>query len=310
MKPFLLSYLAAAAKATDVLLPLYQYPGNNGGDWDPIKNALIENPSVQATIVINPYNGPGGDGQGIEDPQYVAGTQALAALPNVRLIGYVHTSTDWGQTRCNVPLEDIKANISKWSTWNDGGVPIKGIFIDEAPVNLENNCLEYMSNLTTFIRDSALQLGGANAFVVFNPGGTGNLLPYYSLGPDLIIALETCFTTPETAGDSYDQCPSTGGYTPYDNAGPGSSIDNLVVPVVNEENLPHTAILVHGFHDTNGPPANLVATTSGVLEQLVTAVVQRGVGATFFNTAGYHSFSDGPASFGAFVSALAASNAA
>ncbi|KAL2162912.1 hypothetical protein VTH06DRAFT_6748 [Thermothelomyces fergusii] len=311
MKLPLLSSLAATAAATDVLLPLYQYPASNGAVWDPIKTALAANPSVQATIIINPNNGPGGAGQGIDDPQYVAGTQALAALPNVRLIGYVHTSTDWGATRCNVPLETIRADISKWSTWVDNGVPISGIFIDEAPADTANDCLNYMQNLTTFIRtDASLHFGGSNAFVVYNPGGTGPALgEYYDLQPDLIVAMETCFTAPAYAGGDYDQCPTSGGYVPYDKAGPGSSIDDILFPAVGAANASRTAVLVHGFHDTNGAPANLAA-SSTVLDQLVGAVVQRGIGATFFNTAGYHTFSDGPASFGAFVSVLASKNAA
>ncbi|AEO56670.1 hypothetical protein MYCTH_2301831 [Thermothelomyces thermophilus ATCC 42464] len=311
MKLVLLCSLAATAMATDLLLPLYQYPASTGGAWDPIKAALAANPSVTATIIINPNNGPGDANQGIDDPQYVAGTKALAALPNVRLIGYVHTSTDWGATRCNVPWSSITADIRKWSTWVDRGVPIGGIFIDEAPADTSNDCVNYMRNLTTFIRtDPALRFGGSNAFVVYNPGGTGPSLPaYYDLQPNLIVALETCFTVPERAGEDYDQCPRAGGYEPYDHAGPGRSIDDVLFPAAGAANAPRTAVLVHGFHDFNGAPANLSATPA-VLDQLVAAVVQRRIGATFFNTAGYHTFEDGPASIGNFMGVLAAKNAA
>jgi hypothetical protein len=110
MKTILLSALAAMAAATDLLLPLYQYPANNGGAWSPIEQALTANPSVTAKIVINPSNGPGyGPNQGINDTQYEAGTKALAPHPNAQLIGYVHTSNDSGLTRCNSPGETSRA---------------------------------------------------------------------------------------------------------------------------------------------------------------------------------------------------------
>jgi hypothetical protein len=44
------------------------------------------------------------------------------------------------------------------------------------------------------------------------------------------------------------------------------------------------------------------------LGELVKAVVQKGVGAAFFNTAGYHAFVDGPASIGAVAEALREAN--
>ncbi|KAG7289360.1 hypothetical protein NEMBOFW57_005727 [Staphylotrichum longicolle] len=289
MKPILLTTLAAAATATDLLLPLYQFPANNGGVWSPIEDALTANPSLTAKIIINPHNGPGGPGEGIDDPQYAAGTKALAAHPNAQLIGYVHTSTDLGATRCNVPWADITAAVRRWSTWVDRGVAIRGIFVDEAPVNTANDCVAYMRNLTDFIRTDPGLRFGARPVVVFNPGGTGQLQAYYDLQPDLIVALETCFTVPERAGGDYDQCPTSGGY--------------------ERANAVRTAVLVHGFHDFNGPAANLSA-TEGVLDQLVKGVVQRGIGATFFNTAGYHTFTDGPASIGTVARVLRTANGA
>lgn len=309
MKPILLTTLAAAATATDLLLPLYQFPANNGGAWSPIEDALTANPSLTAKIIINPHNGPGGPGEGIDDPQYAAGTKALAAHPNAQLIGYVHTSTDLGATRCNVPWADITAAVRQWSTWVDRGVVIRGIFVDEAPVGTANDCVAYMRNLTNFIRTDPGLRFGARPVVVFNPGGTGQLQAYYDLQPDLIVALETCFTVPERAGGDYDQCPTSGGYERYDHDGVGSSIDNVLFPSVGRANAARTAVLVHGFHDFNGPAANLSA-TEGVLDQLVRGVVQRGIGATFFNTAGYHTFTDGPASIGTVAQVLRTANGA
>ncbi|KAK4119192.1 hypothetical protein N657DRAFT_650465 [Parathielavia appendiculata] len=315
MKPILLPILAATAAATDLLLPLYQYPANNGGAWSPIEQAMTANPSLTFKVIINPNNGPGGPGQGIDDPQYAAGTKALASHPNAQLIGYVHTSTDWGATRCNVPWPSITADIKRWATWPARGVAIKGIFIDEAPVNTANDCVAYMRNLTTFLRtdpDVVRAFGTNKPIIVFNPGGVGALQPYYDLQPDLIVALETCFVVPARAGGggTYDdQCSPAGGYERYDHDGVGSSLDNVVFPSVGRANAARTAVLVHGFHDFNGPAANMSATV-GVLGQLIRGVVQRKIGATFFNTAGYHTFTDGPASIGAAASALRAANGA
>ena len=109
MKASLLILFAATTSATSLLLPLYQYPANNGGAWSPITDALAANPSVNFKIIINPNNGPGsGPSQGINDPQYVSGTKVLAAHANAQLIGYVHTSPDGGSTRCAVPVSQRK----------------------------------------------------------------------------------------------------------------------------------------------------------------------------------------------------------
>jgi hypothetical protein len=215
-----------------------------------------------------------------------------------------------GKTRCNVPYANITADIRKWSTWVDAGVAIKGIFVDEAPANTANDCVNYMRNLTTFIRtDPALTARfGARPIVVFNPGGTGTLQPYYDLQPDLIVALETCFTVQAHAGGDYDQCnPADLTYERYDHDGVGSSIKNVLFPNIGEANAARTAVLVHGFHHFNGPMANLSA-TDAVLGQLIRNVEQNGIGATFFNTAGYHTFTDGPASIGRVTELLNAAN--
>ena len=187
-------------------------------------------------------------------------------------------------------------------------MPITGIFIDESPFNTDNDCVAYMRNLTTFIKTDP-SLAFAKRRVVFNPGGIGTLQPYYDMQPDLIAALETCFTVPERATNpDYDGCdPSKGSWERYDHDGVGSSWDNVVLPSVGQANAARTAVLVHGFHDYNGASANLSATAE-VLGELVRGVVQRGVGATFFNTAGYGAFEDGPASIGEVVRLINAAN--
>ncbi|KAK3364373.1 Spherulation-specific family 4-domain-containing protein [Lasiosphaeria hispida] len=301
------SALLAATTATELLIPLYQFPANNGQAWAPIEQAMTENLKLTHKIIINPNNGPGGPGQGIEDPQYVAGSSALASHSNAQLLGYVHTSTDGGTTRCNVPWEQITADIRTWSTWVSKGINIQGIFIDEAPANTANSCVQYMQNLTNFIRNDKSLLF-PQRLVIFNPGGTGTLQPYYDMNPTLIVSLETCFVTPEKARVAFDQCnPEFPNWERYDHDGYGSSIDKVLFPNIGELNAPRSAVLVHGVHDTNGPSANLMVAEE-TLRNMINTVVQRNIGATFFNAAGYHEFSDGPANIVAVARLLNAAN--
>jgi hypothetical protein len=74
---------------------------------------------------INPNNDLG---NGIDNSDYVAGNRGLGSHPKAQMVGYVHTSTDQGLTRCNVPYSQIEADIRTWSTWVSRGIPIQGIF--------------------------------------------------------------------------------------------------------------------------------------------------------------------------------------
>ncbi|KAK3376422.1 Spherulation-specific family 4-domain-containing protein [Lasiosphaeria ovina] len=306
MKWLLTAALAASsAAATDLIVPLYQYPLDNGAVWQPIYDALTSNQNLIAKIIINPDSGPGGPANGINDGWYKTGAQNLASHANAQLFGYVHTSTDGGQTRCSAPYETVVANITRWSDWVAAGVAIQGIFIDEAPASTANDCVAYMRNLTEFIRtDASLRFPGR--LVIFNPGGTGDLQPFYDLKPTLILALETCFIA-ASADPNYDGC--SGSYERYDHAGFGSSIDAVLLPSIGAANAPATAVVVHGFHGSNGDPANLVA-DADTLAGVIRAAVARKIGAVFFNTAWYQQFSDAPATIGAVASLLSAANAA
>lgn len=51
--------LAALGAATDILLPLYIYPSS--GVWDPVYDAISDNPDVTFRVIVNPDSGPGGD---------------------------------------------------------------------------------------------------------------------------------------------------------------------------------------------------------------------------------------------------------
>ena len=304
---FLLEALASFAWATDLLVPLYASPTL----WGPVETAVASNPGLTAKIIINPSSGPG-DFPPRQD--YLDHAKTLSANKNVQLIGYIHTSDDGGATRCQKPIDDLKADIRKWANWNTisgAGISMHGIFIDEAPFDGNNNCTAYMQDLTSFIKEDASLTFSSPRVVVFNPGtpGTGALKPYFSQTPppDIIVALETCFTIPSKAITG-DACPPSGGYEVYDNEGFGGSIDKYFPFDIGTENYGRAGIIVHGFHDTNGPEANFVADQPTLLAE-IKAVVKKGIGAAFFNTMEYNSFDTGPADIGSVAADLTTANA-
>ncbi|KAK7745650.1 hypothetical protein SLS62_009691 [Diatrype stigma] len=279
--------LASAVAATGLFLPLYNAPGTNGAGWTSVQAALASSPNVSATIVINVANGPGTGGPTAD---WIAGGQALAALPNVDLIGYVHS------VRCTRALAEVEADVQAWADWKGQGVGISGIFVDEAPN--DGSCAEdYMALLTAFVRQTA----GLDV-VVYNPGFPATpraLDAYYALQPTFIAALETCFATATNGQDLCD-----GAYTVYDQGGYGTTIDSTLRDWVGEENYARTAVLVHGFHDSNGLYAADDATLSGLLG----AVVERNIGAAVFTTNHWITPDAEPADIGTVVAALAAAN--
>lgn len=106
MKILILSILIAVViAATYLIISLYQGPGDNGQVWTPTLEAITGNSSLTIKVIINPSNDPG---NGISDPQYVAGTKSLAPNSNVQLLGYVRASPGLGKTRCGRPTPTWK----------------------------------------------------------------------------------------------------------------------------------------------------------------------------------------------------------
>lgn len=261
-----LSLLAATATATELLLPLYNGPGADGVDWAPVQEALLSTPDLSASIIINVDSGPGSPSDNSETANWVAGGKLLGDLPNVSLLGYVHCS------RCQRSLEEVQSDVAKWVSWRDDqGINLKGIFIDEAPS--DGNCVDYMSSLTEYIRQSA-----ALEAVVYNPGfptTPHSLDAYYALNPTFISSLETCFATTSNGEDLCD-----GPYTVYDADGYGTTIDSTLKDWVGTEQYSKTAILIHGFHSDNG----MYTASSETLLSALEAVIDRGIGAAVFTT--------------------------
>ena len=285
-----LSLLAGTASATRLLLPLYNDPGTDGQSWSSVQSALSEKSDVEGTIVINVDNGPGDPFSSPAGDNWKAGAGGLGELPNVSLIGYVHV------TRCNRPLEEVKEDVTEWASWNtEQGINIDGIFVDEAPN--ESGCEEYLEELTSHIRYTA-----GLSTVVYNAGfpATPHALDaYYDLEPTFISALETCFAT-ESNGE--DLCDGT--YTVYDAEGYGTTIDSTLREWVGVENYDRTAILVHGFHSTNG----LLEANDETLLGLLEAVAGRKVGAAVFTTNHWVTPDEATADIGTMVELLGEAN--
>lgn len=90
-----------------ILVPLYIYPLPNA--WTPLYSAAESHPELDLYVVINPSNGPG-DGV-LPDTNYAEALGRLTALPNVKVVGYVHCS--YGKR----PAEDIVADVERYRGW-------------------------------------------------------------------------------------------------------------------------------------------------------------------------------------------------
>lgn len=92
-----------------ILLPLYIYPTPTA--WEPLYSAADSHPELDFLAVVNPGNGPGPDI--LPDANYIEALARLTALPNVRLIGYVHCS--YG----NRLLDELVADVSAYRGWTE-----------------------------------------------------------------------------------------------------------------------------------------------------------------------------------------------
>jgi hypothetical protein len=282
------------AAATELLLPLYNEPGTGGSAWAPVRTALAAHPKVSAMVIINVNNGPGSPFGTSQGADWIKAGKALGGLPNVSLLGYVPVNL----TRR--ALKDAEQDVATWASWvSRQGIPIDGIFVDEAPATVNASAVAYMKSLTAYIRKNA----GLD-IVVYNAGfpATVNALDkYFDLDPDYIVGLETCFAK---TSNGKDLCTPAGSYTVYDVNGYGATIKDTLVQWVGTKHFDSTAVLVHGFHGTNG----LYQANNATLSKELQAVVQKGIGAVVFTTNHWLTPAEGPADIGTVVSFLDAAN--
>ncbi|KAF7362125.1 putative cell surface spherulin 4-like protein [Mycena venus] len=268
----LFASITGHVSATGILLPLYIYPSqvfNDGAvNWQPARTAMSSHPSVQWLAVINPDSGPGGTRQpGNADTNYITGVSQLNALPNVRTIGYVHTSFS------TAPMTELQANITTWKNWAtaSSNISVDGIFFDETSADFT-----YLSNATAFAR----QAFGSRPITVVCNFGTAATAQFYTIC-DVVVAFESCLNCPD---------------------GPPYASQSTISANIPSGKQAQAAILVHDFSGTahDGSTAN-----AGLLTQYVDTLVGDGVGWCYFTSAGYDTITTAPATVSALAADVA-----
>lgn len=102
----------AQPKSPFILVPLYIYP--TPVSWEPLFLAAKSFPDLDFLVIVNPGNGPGPDA--LPDANYLTALATLSALPNAKVIGYVHCS--YGQ-RISAAIEKDILTYQGW-TVKDG----------------------------------------------------------------------------------------------------------------------------------------------------------------------------------------------
>ncbi|KAH0279928.1 glycosyltransferase family 4 protein, partial [Aureobasidium melanogenum] len=107
--------------------------------WQPLYDALNNNPQVTFDIIVNPNNGPGGSPP---DSNYIANISQLNTYSNVNMLGYVHTS--YGNRSLSAISSDIDT-YQRWSTYTNYNISLGGIFVDESPTTMDH--YSYMATI-------------------------------------------------------------------------------------------------------------------------------------------------------------------
>lgn len=320
-----LAVLAATALATrtNVMVPLYVYPGNTtwtNPAWTAALAAVKANPDLHFYLVINPNSGPkntsdpsgfnGGYCNVAADPNYIphgcnrdwtTHLAALSALPNAQAIGYVYTA--YG----NRPLDDVKADVLEWSQWaraptwsagqDDVDIQMHGLWFDEIGADSAN--YSYLHDLVTYANESFADShdDDDDYTVVLNAGPVANATYEAQLFhmASAVVTKETCYTDdPAASGVSWD-CPEP--YTPFDvaslEAGNGLPHDAKF--------LPQAVVIVHQF---TGPPN----VTVQMLQDQINGVVDLGIHSTYFTSGSWHNTTIEPATIEQVGSILTMAN--
>lgn len=123
---------------------------------------ISSHPEVNFTVVINPGNGPGPNS--LPDANYTREVPALASYPNVRLLGYVHTT--YATRNISLARRDIETYAAWPTASSNPNMTVRGIFFDETPQEYSAQSLAYLRNLTDLVKD---QDGfGQDPFVSWN----------------------------------------------------------------------------------------------------------------------------------------------
>jgi Spherulation-specific family 4 len=99
-------------------------------------------------VVVNPFNGPGLDD--LPDENYQREIQKLTCHPNVRVVGYVHTT--WAKRDLSLVFKDIE----KYAQWPErSGIPglkVTGVFVDETPNIYDADAEAYLAKLREHVK--------------------------------------------------------------------------------------------------------------------------------------------------------------
>jgi len=98
------------------------------------------------------------------DSNYVAGISGLNSHPNVKLLGYTHTT--YGAR----PMEEVEADILEYGRWaghQGANISVSGIFFDEVTSNASQSTMEYLGTLNAYTVET---LGPERSTIILNPG--------------------------------------------------------------------------------------------------------------------------------------------
>lgn len=306
------AFAASVFARTEVMVPLYVYPGNvtwTNPEWSAAVEAIKHNPHLHFYVIINPNNGPrntsdptgynGGYCQVYNNTDYIphgcnrdwtSHLSAISKLSNAQTIGYVYTS--YGQR----PVEDVKADILEWSqwdrepTWDEGktaNIAIHGIWFDEVGSSSGNasQCLELVQYANDTFNAKGSKRGKYSVILNSGPVSDANYEAELFNMSSAVVTKETCYTSdPDSLGVAWD-CQEP--YSPFDfsslTAGSGLPHDSAF--------LPQTVVIVHQFR---GPPTATMQTLSDQID----GVVQLGLHSTYFTSGSWHNTTMIPATIG------------
>lgn len=307
----LAAFAAVVVASTDVMVPLYVYPGNTtwtNPNWEAAVDAIKDNAHMHFYVIINPNNGPqntsdpSGYNEGycnVENEDYIphgcnrdwtTHLADISKLSNAQTIGYVYTR--YGQR----PADEVKADILEWSKWDkeptwdankEADISIHGLWFDEIGSSPVNATL--YQDLVAYANDTFEAKGSKkgkysvilNAGHVVDPDYEAQLFNMASA----VVTKETCYTTdPDADGVSWD-CPMP--YEPFEarNLTTGDGLPH------NSAFLPQTVVIVHQFR---GPTNASIQ----MLTEQIDGVVDLGVHSTYFTSGSWHNTTMMPATIG------------
>lgn len=147
-------------RRTDLLLPLYSYPGRT---W----LAAESIPKGRGLIIVNPASGPGS----IQDPIYALSVQALQRRNPV--LGYV--ATDYGR----IPAAKVLEAFAHYRQWYH----VDGIFLDQVTTACSPDALSYYRRLI-----ATLRARDPHIVIALNPGLTPGSC--YAKLADVLVVFE------------------------------------------------------------------------------------------------------------------------